>query len=192
MSTATLYNLALFLHVVGALGIAAAYATDSIGLAGLRRSTTADEARTWLLTRRWVLITGPASILLVLVSGIYMMATQWGAVPWLIIAIGSLVAIAVAGGVLTGIPLGKLTPEIDHADGLLSPPVRRALRGRALMLSITIRIGITTGIVFLMVVKPDWLGSIATIGIATVCAIAAGLALAGRPGDSGVRNAAVH
>jgi hypothetical protein len=192
VSAATVYNLALFLHVVGALGIAAAYATDTIGLAGLRHSVTAEEARTWLTTRRWVLVIGPASVLLVLVSGIYMMAAQWGFVPWLVVAIASLVAIAVVGGVLTGIPISRVSPAIAQADGLLSQEVRRALRGLALTFSVTIRIAITIGIVFLMVLKPGWIGSIAAIGIASACAGAAGLALAARPETGDARPEAVR
>jgi Zn-dependent protease len=55
-----------FLHVLGALGFAAAYAVEAAGLVGLRQSVVADEARTWFRTRRWGVRLGPASLLLVL------------------------------------------------------------------------------------------------------------------------------
>lgn len=50
-----------FLHIAGALGLAAAFGVEAVGLVGLRRATGADEALPWLRSRRWVLI-GPASV----------------------------------------------------------------------------------------------------------------------------------
>lgn len=70
MDAGTQYNLGLFAHVVGVLGIAAAYTVDSVGLIGMRRATLADEARAWLVTRRWVLLVGPPSIILVIATGL--------------------------------------------------------------------------------------------------------------------------
>ena len=48
-----------FLHIVGALGLAAAFGVEAVGLVGLRRATDADEALLWLRSRRWVLLIGP-------------------------------------------------------------------------------------------------------------------------------------
>lgn len=68
-----------FLHVVGALGLTAAFGVEAAGLVGLRRATSTGEASQWLRTRRWVQLIGPGSIGLVLASGIYLTVAEWGA-----------------------------------------------------------------------------------------------------------------
>jgi hypothetical protein len=179
-SSSTVYNLVLSLHIVGALGVAAAYTIDTAGLIGLRRSTVGEEARAWLVTRRWVLIIGPASIGLVLVTGLYMTVVQFGAIPWILVSLGSLVAIAVTGGLLTGIPMAGVTPGIEGTVGPLSEEVRRGLRSPALTISVATRITITIGIVFLMALKPDLPTSLLVIGLAAAIGVGAGLAYGGR------------
>src|SRR5215471_16348658 len=98
-----IYLLIHFLHVIGALGMAAAYAVETAGLIGMRRATEAGEARAWLRTRRWVLMVGPASIGLVLASGVYTILSGWGWPGWIVVSSGSLVALAAIGGIPTGI-----------------------------------------------------------------------------------------
>jgi len=45
----TLYSLALFLHIVGALGLFIALGLEWTGLWYLRRAGTAEQAQQWLL-----------------------------------------------------------------------------------------------------------------------------------------------
>jgi hypothetical protein len=170
-------ELVLFIHVVGALGVAAAYTVDAVGLIGLRRATLGEQARTWLITRRWVLVLGPTSIGIVLVSGLYLTVVSWGPDAWILVSLGTLLAIAVIGGVLTGIPMARVGPGIERASGPLPEDVRRALRSPALSISISMRISTTVGIVFLMVEKPDLLESLIAISIAACIGVAAGLAI---------------
>jgi hypothetical protein len=165
------HDAAHFLHVVGALGLTAAFGVEAAGLAGLRRATDADEALLWLRTRRWVLLVGPASIGLVLVTGIYLTVVQWGWDAWILV----LVAIAGIGGLLTGIPMARLTPAVKQAAGPLSQELRRSLRSPLLTVSLMTRIAITIGIVFLMVQKPTLLTCLLTITLAATVGVAAGL-----------------
>jgi hypothetical protein len=174
MDADTQYNLGLFIHIVGALGIAAAYTVDTVGLVGMRRARLADEAKAWLLTRRWVLFVGPPSIIVVIATGLYLMAAQWGWVPWIVVALATLVGIAVVGGVLTGIPMARIEPRIREAVGPLPGELRAALRTPALTISITTRISMTVGIAFLMALKPDLTGCLIVIAVAGI----AGLVLA--------------
>ena len=171
------YILIKFLHVVGALGIAAVYAIETAGLVGLRQSTVGDEARVWFRTRRWVLVVGPPSIGLVLATGIYtIFAPGWGWVGWMAVSLVSLLALAVIGGVLTGIPMARIRPGIESSAGPLSSELQRAIRSPLLTISITTRIAITLGIVLLMVRKPEPLASIVVVCLATAIGVAAGLA----------------
>jgi hypothetical protein len=169
------HDAAHFLHVVGALGLTAAFGVEAAGLAGLRRATDADEALLWLRSRRWVLLVGPASIGLVLVTGIYLTVVEWGWDAWILVSLASLVAIAGIGGLLTGIPMARLTPAVEQASGPLSEELRRGLRSRLLTVSIMTRIAITIGVVFLMVQKPALFTCLLTITLAVGIGVAAGL-----------------
>lgn len=164
-----------FLHVVSALGLPAAFGVEAAGLAGLRRATSASEALLWLRSRRWVLLIGPVSIGLVLATGIYLTVAEWGAYAWIVVSLVSLVALASIGGVLTGVPMARITPAIERASGPLPEELRRDLRSPLLTVSIMTRIAITVGIVFLMVQKPALLTSLVTIILAAGIGVAAGL-----------------
>lgn len=170
-------ELVLFIHVVGALGIAAAYTVDAAGLIGLRRAALGEQARAWLMTRRWVLDLGPVSIGIVLLSGLYLTVVSWGPDPWILVSLGTLLAIAVIGGVLTGIPMARVGPGVERASGPLPEEVRRGLRSPALSISIAVRISTTVGIVFLMVEKPDLSESLLAISVAAGIGVAAGWAI---------------
>ncbi|HZD68294.1 MAG TPA: hypothetical protein VFA45_05045 [Actinomycetes bacterium] len=170
-----MHEAAHFLHVVSALGLAAAFGVESAGLIGLRRANDADEALLWLQSRRWVLLIGPASTGLVLATGIYMTVVEWGPDPWILVSLASLVTIAGIGASLTGIPMAQITPAVQRTPGPLPEELRRALRTPLLTISINTRITITAGIVFLMVLKPALLTSLLTIVLAITLGLTAGL-----------------
>jgi hypothetical protein len=170
-----------FLHVVSALGLTAAFGAEAVGLAGLRRARSADEALVWLRSRRWVLLIGPASIGLVLATGIYLTVAEWGADAWIVVSLVSLVALAGIGGVLTGVPMARITPAVERASGPLPEELRHDLRSPLLTVSIMTRIAITVGIVFLMVQKPALLTSLVTIILAAGIGATAGLVSGTRP-----------
>jgi hypothetical protein len=172
-----LYFIFHFLHHVGALGIAATYAIEAATLVGLRRSADAHEARVWFRARRWVLVVGPPSIGVVLATGLYTIFVGWGWQGWIVISLASVVALALIGGVLTGIPMGRLAPILDHAGSHLSNEIRSALKSRTLSISIATRIGMTVGIVFLMVKKPEPLPALLVMAIAVLVGVGVGFAL---------------
>lgn len=170
-----MYDAAHFLHVVGALGLTAAFGVEAALLVGLRRAMDADEALLWLRSRRWLLLIGPASIGLVLATGIYLTVVEWGPDAWILVSLGSLMAVAGIGGFLTGIPMARVTAAVERASGPLSEELRRTLQSPLLTVSIMTRITITIGIVYLMVLKPALLTSIVAIVLAAGIGVAAGL-----------------
>lgn len=168
-----MYDAAHFLHVVGALGLTAAFGVEAALLVGLRRAMDADEALLWLRSRRWLLLIGPASIGLVLATGIYLAVVEWGPDAWILVSLGSPMAVAGIGGFLTGIPMARVTPAVERASGPLSEELRRTLQSPLLTVSIMTRITITIGIVYLMVLKPALLTSIVAIVLAAGIGVAA-------------------
>jgi len=182
-----------FLHVVSALGLTAAFGAEAAGLIGLRRAASADEALLWLRSRRWVLLIGPASIGLVLATGIYMTVAEWGADAWILVSLVSLVGLASIGGVLTGVPMARITSAVEQVSGPLPWELRRDLRSPLLVVSFMTRIAITIGIVFLMVQKPALLTSVLTIILAAAVGAAVGL-ISGRrtPSATAIGSAAAQ
>jgi hypothetical protein len=170
-----IYSLQHFLHVLGALGMAAALAVEATGLVGLRRSQTSDEARAFFRTRRWVLRIGPLSIALILATGIYASIVGWGWAGWIRAAFGGLLLIAVIGGALTGVPMARLASGLENAPGALPDPWRRAVRSPVLVISMTTRASLIVGIVLLMVYKPGLAASL--IAICVAAGLGAGLGL---------------
>jgi hypothetical protein len=109
-------------------------------------------------------IVGPLSALGVLVPGVYMTATSWGWVAWIVIALASWVVIAVLGAV-NGIRILALERSQSLLPGIRSP---------LFLISWLTRTGIALGVVFLMTVKPG----LVTALLAILIAGAAGAALA--------------
>jgi hypothetical protein len=89
----------------------------------------------------------------------------------------SLLALALLGGVLTGIPMARVAKGLERASGLLTEALGRQIRSRILLVSITTRIAITIGIVFLMIRKPDPIASIFTIGLVAALGILLGFGI---------------
>ena len=74
----SLYSVALFLHITGALGLFAGLAVDWTALGALRRATTVDQVREWISVYPLLQRIGSASVGLLLVFGLYMTVTSWG------------------------------------------------------------------------------------------------------------------
>src|SRR5438093_728147 len=120
------YTIALFLHIVGALGMFVALAFEWVAWAGLRRSATVQEARGWLGLLALVRRVGPASLGLILVAGLYMTATVVGWTAWILVALASFVVIAALGGISNG----RSLPAIERALQIETGPISDVLRQR--------------------------------------------------------------
>jgi hypothetical protein len=129
----TLYSIALFLHIVGALLLFVLLTIEGIAL---RQGFTA--AR---LNR----VLGPISALAILVPGLYMSVSPWGWRGWIVAGLAAWVLIAV-GGAVTGINL-----------------LAGRWNARTAAASWSIRVGLALGAVFIMTVKPDLLVSVISV-----------------------------
>src|ERR1700694_3440512 len=160
----TLYSIALFLHIVGALLLFVTLTVEGIALRQVRRAATIEAARGAAALLRLNRIVGPLSALGVLIPGLYMMATNWGWVAWIAVALVSWLAIVVLGAVS-----GVRILALDRSQALLT-----GIRNPTFLISWSTRAGIALGVVFLMTVKPG--AAVALLAI--LLAAAAGAALA--------------
>jgi hypothetical protein len=171
----TLYSIALFLHIVGALGFFAVLGLEWMSLSQLRRAITAEQVREWLSISTRVGRVAMLSMLTLFVSGVYMVVTVWGGIAWVLISLGSLVVLGVIATRLIGGRMAAIRQDITHEIGSLSPDLYHALHHPALWIAIQIRVAVALGIVFLMTVKPDLVESLITIGISAVLGLISAL-----------------
>jgi len=173
MDPTVAYNLALFLHVVGVLGLFAALTVEGIALRGIRGSLTGDQARTWLRLLRPLRIVGPLSLLLILVPGLYLAATIDSGGGWIAAGLIGFVAIGILGGAVTGRRMAVVGPTLGRAQGTLDSQATRASHDLALATSYALRLALALGIVWLMTLKPDFVLSLVVLGAAAVLGLIA-------------------
>ncbi|HKY61158.1 MAG TPA: hypothetical protein VJP59_09115 [Gemmatimonadota bacterium] len=158
-----LYSVALFLHVLGVLGLFVALGLEWTSLRCLSRAANAAEARAWFGLFPVLRRIYPWSFVAILVTGIYMMAVGWGARAWIAVGLLGMLAIPALGSAMTARRIRATGPVISEAQGVLDEPARARLADPVLHLSLRLRMGLAVGIVFLMTVKPDWIGSVVAI-----------------------------
>jgi len=170
----TLYSIALFFHIVGALGVFAALALDWLGIANLRRSRTFEQVRGWAGVYAVIRGLGTASVAALLVFGLYMTAVTWGPTGWIAIGFLSLLLIAVLGA-LSGIRLSRVLAAAGSGEGSLGEDVRMQLQAPLFVASVRARTALALGVIFVMTVKPEAAASLLVVAIALALGVASAL-----------------
>jgi hypothetical protein len=162
------YTISLFVHIVSAMGFFVALGLEWTSLRQIRAAMTSEQLREWMRISNSARRLGIISMLAILASGIYMMATAWGGVAWIIVALGALVLVIILSVAITRrriAPIGRILAE---EKGPLSPTLRSLANHPLLWISMQTRLAIALGIVFLMTAKPDLGGSLLVMGITIV------------------------
>lgn len=166
MSSTLIYQLALFVHILGAFGLIATMTLETVGLRGLRQAESDDAARASLRAMQFVPPLGGGSGALILVTGLYMTATSWGWQGWILVGVAGLVLNALAGAIVTRSRMAVVGPAAGRATGPLTDEVRTQLRDPLLLASLRFRLGTVLGILFIMTVKPSALLSVGVVVLA--------------------------
>jgi hypothetical protein len=171
-----LYSIALFFHVVGALGFFVALGLEWFNLRALQRTTTVEQVSEWFkVTGRLRGLAG-ISMLIILAAGFYMTFAAWRGAEWIEVAFGAMILQGIVAGVLTAPRMRAIqkaiTNENGNESGPISPSLDNLLHHPLLWVSMLARVGIGLGIIFLMCVKPMLMGSLITIAVATVIGLA--------------------
>ena len=169
------YSIALFLHIVGALGFFVALGLEWTGLWQIRSAVRPEPVRAWMGILRSASRVGMTSMLTTVISGFYMMATAWGGVAWIIVTLGALVLVIVLSVALTGPRMVAIGRSLATEKGLVSQTFHILANHPLLWISIQTRVAIALGIVFLKTAKPDLGGSLLTISVAIVLGLASAL-----------------
>src|SRR5436190_228313 len=160
------YAIVLFLHIVGTLGLFAAFALEGTGLENLRRATTLAQAREWLRLIGSTRQIGMPSLLTVLATGISMSLRRWGWRGWIGVALLAMVLIAVLGAAVGGRRLRDIARTGVAGEGPVTPELAERLRDPALVVSGWVRTALGLGIVYIMSTKPSAGGALIAMGVA--------------------------
>ena len=167
------YSMALFLHIAGVLGLAAALGLEWAGLRQIASATLPVQVGGWLKMLKAVRQVGFASMLATVLTGAYMTLAAWGGAAWIVVSMGALVLVIALALVLSGPRMAAIGRALLTAP---APQTFHRLAGDpVLWISIQTRIALTLGIVFLKTARPDWGGALFAIGVAIVLGIASAL-----------------
>lgn len=172
--------IALFLHIVGALGVCVALGLEWTGLRQIRTVMLREQVRTWMGIFKSVRKVGFISMLTTVITGIYMIVTYWGGKPWIIVTMGSLILVIVLAQVLTSPRMAAMGHALTTEKGSVSQTFHNRVGDSILWISIQTRVAIVLGIIFLKIAKPDLGGSVLTVGVAIVLGIASALPMTRR------------
>lgn len=169
----SLYQIVLFVHVTGAVGLFATLALEWVTLRGLRTATTIEQARGWLVAQapgRWL---GAGSFGAILLGGIYLASAARVEAAWVAIALVSLIVIGLLGMVVTSRRMAPIGRALADEHGTLSVGLTARLHDPLLWGSLLVRATMALGAVWLMTVKPDLIGSLSAMGAAIVLGLVA-------------------
>ena len=173
----SIYTIALFFHVSGAIGYFIGIGTWLFGLASLRRAQRVEQVRalTNLVGRSTPLI--GISVLLILTTGLYMTLNAWSLQNgWTLVALISLILIAPLATALIE-PRRRAIDRLarEAPDGPLPQSLEQRAHDPILGTALQTVAALLLGIVFLMTTKPALTGSLIVMAVALVLGLSSGL-----------------
>jgi Predicted integral membrane protein (DUF2269) len=173
----TSYTIALFFHVSGAIGYFISMGTWLLALAALRRAQRVEQVRTLthLIGRLGPLF--GISVLLILVTGLYMAITAWSLLTgWIVVALISLILIAPLGTAFIE-PHRRTIDRLaqEAPDGPLPQSLEQHTHDPVLLTALQTVTILLLGIVFLMTNKPSLTGSLIVMVVALVLGLVSGV-----------------
>ena len=174
------YNLVLFLHVSGDIGIFIGISIQLLSLMALRRASTIKQVRAMA---ELIALSDRISVIAALVTiatGLYMALTVWRLqTDWIAVALASLVVFLapLIGGIVEPRMRVIVAMSQEAADGPAPAPLITRIHDPVLGTALQTVMAVVLGIVFLMTNKPSFSGAILAMAIFLVLGLASGLPL---------------
>ncbi len=169
------YSVALFLHIVGVLGLFVALGLEWTGLWQIRDAATPEAVRAWMRVAKSTRQLGMESMLTILIPGLYMMVTAWGVTAWIVLSLGAIALAMILTLALTGPRMAAIGKALAMGRGQLPGNLHTLANHPLLWVSIQTRVAVALGIVLLKVVKPDLGGSLLAMGVVIVFGLVSAL-----------------
>jgi hypothetical protein len=175
----TFYSLALFAHIVGVLGLLIAIGLVWISILWLQRAQTMAQVRERISLASFQERLLPAASVLLLLAGIYMTVNIWGwKTPWIDVSLAALVVMGTLGGAVINRRLKAIRIASSMAEapaGSIPAELKRQITDSVLWTAVQMNGFTGLGVVFLMTIKPDLVGSLITLVVALVLGVVAAL-----------------
>ena len=174
----SLYTLTKYVHIAAAIVLVGSYLLAPVLHGAIRGATDVRAVRALaLLQHRVLTASGPAAGL-VLAAGIYLTLAGWSFTDgWILVSIGLFAANGTLAMAVVDPHAKKLLAAANNApDGPPDPVLTDLAHDARVGGALRIVVGIDLAILFLMVNKPGWAGSVAVAGMG----LALGLFLAAR------------
>ncbi len=159
-------SVALFLHIVGALGFFVALGLEWTGLREIRSAILPEQVRAWMGVIKNTTKLGMPSMLMLLLTGLYMVLTDVGWTPWILVVLGAIVLAMALSPVLTRPRMAAIGVALAKEQAHASQGFHNLANHPVLWISIQTRAAIALGIVYLKIAQPDLSGSLLVIGVA--------------------------
>ena len=164
-----LYTIALFIHIVGVLGLFACISLELVSLFGLRLARMLEEVRVWASLHQVIAWAFPLATLLTVGAGLFLALNAWGwRVPWIDVSFFAFIAMGLLGRLNTGRHQQLHRAMGEALSGSVPMELREQLHDPVLWSSTLLLTAIGLGVVFLMTIKPGLLGSLLALSMAIV------------------------
>jgi hypothetical protein len=168
-----LYPYALFFHIIGVIGLFIAISLEVATGFRLRAAKTTAQVQEWMVINRVIEMVLPGSALLILVSGLFMLFTTWGwSHAWIDLSLGLLIVVGVLATVINGPRMKAIQMAVEEApDGEISASLQKRISDPVMRAYTLIPGCMALGVVALMTLKLDWIGS----GVVIIRALMVGI-----------------
>jgi len=156
----TAYSIALFTHFLGLIGLFVGYGLEWAASSLLRRSTTADQARSWLRIYMLSLpISGPGLLILILSGGYMASITGSMKQGWISASLLAIVLALGIGFVFILPRLRTLRAALPDTNAAFPDAILARVQDPLLVTLVRTRFLLALGIVLLMTAKPTTLST---------------------------------
>jgi hypothetical protein len=166
------YPIILFIHVLAAMGVAAAISLLIHGEVMARRAQSPAELRDIGEKELRTASALKALVPVLAATGLYMAWAAWSLrASWVILALLTLAYLAISGPLLFGRRMQKAI-DVALAAGSITPAVRDILGSPLFTVLKHTRVALLVMLIYLMTVKPGLVGTLAALAAALVLGIA--------------------
>jgi hypothetical protein len=166
--------LILFLHVVSAIGFSVSLSLEWLVSIQLKKATRTSEVQQLMRITKHLPAIGVPSLLLVLATGLYMVAQrgQWGT-WWIFLSLIAMALMMAVGAGLTGPSSVALQKAIaaEESQPTVSEALKRSFSNKTLGLALHLKTMLLIGLTFLMTVHPNAEVSVLCIGTSILIGI---------------------
>jgi Predicted integral membrane protein (DUF2269) len=173
------YSIALFTHFLGLVGLFVGYGLEWAASSLLRRTTTADQARSWLrIYRLSQPISGPGLLILILSGGYMASITGSMKQGWISASLLAIVVMLGVGFVFMLPRLRTLRAALPEGNATFPDTILARVQDPMLVTLVRTRFVLALGVVLLMTAKPIALATslfilLGAIVVGLLCAVTA-------------------